>query len=277
VNWTARADPIACQVQPSGGWQVDLEKHAQNGVRMFAMHRKNMHRLRLFCAFSVLLIAADPSWRNKPIPDWTEQEAKQILVNSPWAKMVGATVLRRQTEDERREGGNMGQEHGVGYDGVDDKRRKLPSSISEVVKGTGEDTKTPTRALKLLLRWESALPVRAAELKARFVEPPTLAGEGYSIAVYGVPGTALKGDPLTLGEPLKKAALLKREGKKDVRPSSVEVFQRDDGFVVTYLFPPSAEIVAQDGRVEFSAQIGRIAFAQFFELEPMMFQGKLEI
>jgi len=86
------------------------------------------------------------------------------------------------------------------------------------------------------VRWASALPVRLAEIKAHEVEPPTLEGDGYQIAVYGVPGGDFKGDPQELGKPLKNLAALKREGKKDVRPVSVEVFQRSSDVVVVYLF-----------------------------------------
>jgi hypothetical protein len=62
-----------------------------------------------------------------------------------------------------------------------------------------------------------------------------------------------------------------------VRPVSVEVFQRDDGVVVVYVFPFSAEIVKRDGQVRFEAQIGRIVVAQTFDLNEMEFMGKLEL
>ena len=116
-----------------------------------------------------------------------------------------------------------------------------------------------------------------AEAKARVIEPPTLPGDGYSLAVYGVPGANFKGDPKSLGDPLKKQAALMREGKKDVKPLSVEVFQREDGFVVVYLFSLSAEITDKDAHLDFSAQIGRIVIAHSFDLRAMRFQGKLEI
>lgn len=127
------------------------------------------------------------------------------------------------------------------------------------------------------LRWESALPVRLAELKSHEVEPPTLEGDGYRIAVYGISGGEFKGDLQRLGEPLKNLAALKREGKKDVKPASVEVFQRENGAVVVYLFPLSAEITRKDRRIQFEAHIGRIVFAQNFELSEMEFMGKLEL
>jgi hypothetical protein len=104
-----------------------------------------------------------------------------------------------------------------------------------------------------------------------------LSTEGYSIAVYGVPGTYFKGDPKSLGKPLKEDALLKREGKKDVKPSSVEVFQRDSGPVIVYLFPFSAEITGKDEHVDFEAKIGRIILSQTFTLADMEFHGKLEL
>ena len=122
-----------------------------------------------------------------------------------------------------------------------------------------------TQAITVQLRWESALPIRVAELKSRFAATPTLEGDGYSLAVYGVPDAHFKGgDPKILGEPLKRQAVLRREGKKDVKPSSVEVFQGQDGLVVVYLFPLSAEISRNDGRIEFNAQIGRITIVQSF-------------
>jgi hypothetical protein len=226
-----------------------------------------------------LLMAGDASWQGKPIPSWSEQDARQILANSPWSKFVSAGITRRQSEDERRAGGQMGEQKGVGYDGVGAPRPKpeLPiKSLSDMVK-PNPYVAPKTEYLKLQLRWESALPVRAAELKAGVIAPPTVVDDGYSIAVYGVPGEYFKGDPKTLGDPLKSLATLKREGKKDVKPSRAEVFSTGDGTVVVYIFPLSAEIGRQDGYVEFSAQIGRLVFAQSFNLEEMQFQGKLAI
>lgn len=239
-----------------------------------------MYRLPLsglILASVAMLMAADASWKTKPIPSWTAEDARQILTDSPWAKTALAGITRRQTEDQRREGGNMGQPKGVGFDGIQDgKKAVLPRNV--FVAGDAPDrARGGTQFVKLKLVWESALPVRAAELKAQDIEPPTLSGEGYSIAVYGVPFSDVKGDPKTLGDPLKQAALLKREGKPDVKPLRVEVFQRENDCVVVYLFPLSAEISRKDERVDFYAQIGRLVFAQVFSPELMQFQGKLEL
>lgn len=129
----------------------------------------------------------------------------------------------------------------------------------------------------LKLVWESALPIRLAELKSHEVEPPTTDLDGYCIAVYNVPGDYFKQDPKKLGDPLKEFAFLKREGKKDVKPTSVEVFQREDGLVVVYVFPSSAELSKRDGTVRFEAHIGRVGVAYTFDLTQMDFMGKLEL
>jgi len=230
-------------------------------------------------AAAACLMAADPVWKSKPAAQWTEEDAKQILVRSPWARENRATITRRLTEDQLREAGQMGQPRGLGNEGIDPKGSGEKVSPN-IFTGPGGDDRSPRslpRPMTLQVRWESALPVRLAEIKAHEVEPPTLEGDGYQIAVYGVPGGDFKGDPKELGKPLKNLAALKREGKKDVKPVSVEVFQRENDVVVVYLFPLSAEIVKNDRQVQFEAQIGRIVVNQIFELNEMQFMGKLEL
>jgi hypothetical protein len=169
----------------------------------------------------------------------------------------------------------MGQPTGVGYDGIDDRRVRpvLPQNVFLPA------PTAPSRAqlIRLLVRWESALPVQAAELKRGEGPPPTLSDNGYSIAVYGVPFTDAKGDPLSLARDFKESAFLRREGKKDVKPLRVEAFELEHNAVVVYLFPYSAEIGKKDGAVEFIALIGRLQVSQTFNVEEMQFQGKLEL
>ena len=215
------------------------------------------------------------AWRNKQIANWNEADARQVLERSPWAKTTVAGIARRQTEDERRAGGNMGQPTGVGYDGIDDRRIRpvLPQNVFL----PAPTSPSKAQLIRLLVRWESALPVRAAELKKGEAQPPTLSDDGYSIAVYGVPFTDAKGDPLSLARDFKESAFLRREGKKDVKPLLVEAFELEHSAVVVYLFPYAAEISKKDSTVEFVALIGRLQVSQTFNVEEMQFQGKLEL
>jgi len=230
-------------------------------------------------AAAFVLMGADAAWKSKPADQWTEEDARQILARSPWVKENRATITRRLTEDQLREAGQMGQPKGLGNDGIDANVRGEKVSPN-VFTGPGGDDRSPRslpRPMTLQVRWESALPVRLAEIKMHEVEPPTLEGDGYQIAVYSVPGGDFKGDPKDLGKPLRSLAALKREGRKDVRPVSVEVFQRENDVVVVYVFPLSAEIGKRDGQIRFEAQIGRIVVAQIFDLSEMEFMGKLEL
>jgi hypothetical protein len=225
------------------------------------------------------LVAADPIWLSKPAAQWTEEDAKQILARSPWAKEITATVTRRLTEEQLRDGGQLGQPRGVGNENVDPKGSGERVSLNVFTGPGGDDrsVRSLPQPIALRLRWESALPVRLAELKSHEVEPLTMDGDGYRIAVYGLPRADIKGDPKEVGKPLKNLAALKRDSKKDVKPVSAEVFQMENGVVVVYLFPLSAEISKKDRQIQFEAQIGRIVIAQTFDLSEMEFLGKLEL
>ncbi len=116
-------------------------------------------------------------------------------------------------------------------------------------------------------------------MKARDTSAPTVDRGFYAIAVYGVPNRMANPDSKSLADQLKKEAALKRDGKKDLKPSRVEVLQREDGPVILYLFAilKSKAIEQQDRRVEFEAKAGRLEFSQAFFVDDMVYQGKLEL
>jgi hypothetical protein len=202
-------------------------------------------------------MAADGAWKNKQFPEWTEDDAKELLKDSPWVKTVAATPVKPPAKDVQVSS-NIGRR----------KRRESGGTTPPA------NAKPPT----LTLRWESALPVREAELKSRDVTAPTLDDqEHYAIAVYGIPRGMLKDDSKGMAESLKRQAILKRESKQDTKPSSVEILLRDDGPVVLYLFPKSAGFDWRDHKIEFDAQMPGLKFTQAFSFDDMMFHGKLEL
>lgn len=65
----------------------------------------NRTRLRnaIFLALPVsvgLLMAGDTTWRDKSVSGWTNADIQQVLLNSPWSRIVSAGITRRQSEDE---------------------------------------------------------------------------------------------------------------------------------------------------------------------------------
>jgi hypothetical protein len=236
--------------------------------------------------FALLTAAADDSWKDKQIAEWSQEDAKQVLSDSPWVKTVTPTLSKSASDGPRRSGGGsrgggigvggvgislpgiggMGRRGGIGGPGTGGAGYPRGGQTG----GTNDDSRVPAT---LALRWESALPVRGAELKTHDPNAPIVDEDSYAIAVYGVPGRMALADP----DRLKQQATLKRDGKKDIKPSRVEVLQKDDGPVIVYLFPRTKEITKDDRKVLFDAEIGRLELGQSFYLEDMVYQGKREL
>lgn len=228
-----------------------------------------------------VLAAAGQGWKDKQIPEWTESDAKQLLTDSPWAKSVMPAIEKSAENNPSRSGGGIRRRGGLGIGGIGIGTGGMgrrgsggggnPDGGSEPRSGTGEGPPT------LTLRWESALPIREAELKAHEISAPSLDEDYYAIAVYGIPRRMVNDDSKQFAGQLKTQAAIKRDGKKDLKPSDVQILLRDDGPVIVYLFPRSAEITWRDHRIDFGAQVGRLKLTQSFSADEMMFHGKLEL
>lgn len=219
----------------------------------------------------VLLTAADPAWQNKPVAQWTQDDAKQLLTDSPWVKQVTPQNVRDLSPDERREGGNMeaSQGHGIGLAGLGIfGRRRQEEAIARAHYKPTPDA--------VMIRWESAMPVRAAEPKAGETDVPMIDDDHYAIVIYDI----LTPKRWNLANELKGIAYLKRDNGKMIKPSHVEILRDPDDekkATLVYLFPRKVEISKKEGRLEFVAQVGRLFVSQFFYTFQMQFQGELEL
>lgn len=225
-------------------------------------------KLSIIPILATALLATDASWKNKPIAQWDDHDAKQFLVDSPWIKYSRPAALPEQSEAARREGGVMGGgQNGLGVD--------VLKQLNPFGFGSAREEDKATLLPAVPIRWESASPVRAAE--AKIGAPTWQDNDSYAIAVYNVPD--LDGEKVKLlAANLKKKAFLKREGKKDLKPSRVVILPEPGGLsVVVYLFARSDEITITDKRVELTAQIGRLSLTQFFYPPEMQLQGQLEL
>lgn len=227
---------------------------------------------------SVLFLAGDePAWKQKAIPQWDAEDAHAILAESPWVGSVKLQKVRNLTKFERRDGGNFSA-------GVPETGGMFSAEGLMALAGIF-DPKTAALAKELAhrlepelgsvwVRWESAMPVRAAEMKIGENGAPAWDGDYYAIAVWDV-------EPpfhWNLANELKGDAYLAREKKKDVRPARVVVLPRDEGLVtVVYLFPRTAEITQKDRDIRFVAQIGRLFISRFFFPGEMEFMGRPEL
>ena len=209
----------------------------------------------------LLAFSADDAWKTKRAAEWSDEETKQVLTASPWAVMVTPTMKKAEPHATGHRGAIAGVP-GIG-------RRRVDQDPNDTPAPAVNDTPLP-----LNVRWESGLPIREAELKARETNAPVVDEDHHAIAVYGIPSHLAK-DPQNFADRLKGQATIKREGQKDLKPTHVDVIPRDDGVVVVFLFPRS--LSAKDSRVEFNAQIGQFQIAQSFHLDEMIYQGKPEL
>lgn len=213
--------------------------------------------------------AADPAWQDKPPAQWSERDAKQLLTDSPWVKQITPQNIRDLSPDERREGGNM--EAGIGK-GVGLAALEIwnPQAQAEAI-ARAHYKPTPDA---VMIRWESAMPVRTAEQKAGETGAPEIDADHYAIVVYDI----LTPKRYNLARELRGIAYIKRDNAKTIRPSKVDILRQPDGkATLVYLFPRKVEITKRDGRLEFVAQIGRLFVSQFFYTFQMQLQGQLEL
>jgi hypothetical protein len=219
---------------------------------------------------SPVLAADEASWKNKLMERWTEEDAKQVLTDSPWVKKTQLQIVRDLSPDERRASGNMEADigKGVGLAGIG---ILGPTRQVEAIARAHEKPDPG----KVMVRWESARPVHAAEVKLGDMQAPAIGGEYYGIVVNDVPTP----NRWNIERELRGIAALKRYQEKDLKPSRVVIVRKDDAELanVIYLFPRSVEITKKDPYVGFWAQIGRLVVWQVFSPQEMQIQGQLEL
>jgi hypothetical protein len=213
--------------------------------------------------------AFDPSWRDSPVPQWSDDDARQLLAGSPWVKKVHLDKVRNLSPFERRDGGDWeaGIPSGIGFAELGlfaDWRDIEAVEHAYAVANLGTVT----------VRWESALPVRAAESKLGEMDVSGGLNDYYAIAVYDLR------PPFrwNLAKELRGVAFLKRDNKKDMKPSRVLVVPRAKGLAtLVYLFPRAVEITKKDRSLLFVAQVGRLFISTNFIPDEMWLQGQLQL
>jgi hypothetical protein len=216
-----------------------------------------------------LTAVSSTSWKDGPVAQWNEEDAKQLLANSPWVKTVHLDKVRDLSLFERRDGGDWEAGISTGFGLAEmgllaDWREVRALEYAHALASLG----------MVVVRWESAIPVRAAEAKVGETVLPGGLGEYYAIAVHDL----RRPFRWNLANELKGVAFLKRDKKKDAKPSRVVILPKADELATfVYLFPRSIEITKKDRSIRFEAQIGRLFVSVTFSPEDMQLQGERQL
>jgi len=214
-------------------------------------------------------LAPHPFWNDTPIPQWNEEDARQLLADSPWVKKVQLDIVRNLSMFERRDGGDM--------------NAGIPSGFGLATAGLWADWREVealehAHALESLgtvvVRWESAFPVRGAALKVGETDVPGWVGDYYAIAVHDVKLPFR----WNIENQLKGVSYLRRDMKKDLKPFRVVILPEADRLAtIVYLFPRSVEIGKKDRSLGFLAQIGRLFIYVNFVPGDMQIRGEPQL
>ena len=215
-------------------------------------------------AGTALVAAVADFWEEKDFTTWSDKEVEKMLTDSPWAKQVRLVVGGGLTEGE------------------------APSIWTPEIPECGGGQFERIQRAKVTITWSTALPIRQATVrKAIGLDapiPPEAQGELemdpplYVVTVSELPPT-MRWLATTVPS-IEAETMLKREGKAQIAPRSVRLFQDKQSQLISivFQFPKTDVITVEDGDVEFITKLGPTGdLKKKFTLSDMVFDGQLEL
>jgi hypothetical protein len=276
---TARAVPFTGGVSGDDGlshrrWVSGRKTVNKDG----AMNMKKALLLAMVMTLGVSLLFGADFWTKKKYADWSQKEVQQMLKGSPWAHAVDMRIGGGRSGG-GGSGGGGGRRGGSGGGG----------SLGDASGGGGsgggsaQGSVEMVPAINLVMRWDSALPVKQAMAKQLADAGGGISFEAakllerketqYVISISGVPSRMLGSDP----NRFRPTAFLNIKGKDPIKADSVKTGRDQANAVLYLLFPRSSLIVLEDQEVEVALKAGPIDVKRKFKLKEMVFEGKLEL
>jgi hypothetical protein len=240
-----------------------------------------------------VLVASQP-WAKSP-QKWTPDDAKRILTASPWAQETNAVF----GNDNDREPPPPGPLPGAAQAGMAGPRGGNDGHWDG---GVGRVARGGVPSLPVLIRWDSALPVRAAAAQlasasgGSMLDPTPVTSEeaakDYVVTLIGlVPAKRyrergqIKGDsnsddsvdardPEELLEGLMATSWLMQKGRANLAPENVRL---DGATGTVHLFFSRTNSIATDRDLTFTTRFGSLTVQRVFRLKDMTFNGRLAL
>jgi hypothetical protein len=245
--------------------------------------------LAAFFVFAICLAAAD-FWQSKPASDWGEKDLQKMLNNSPWAHQVTVSMNGPTPPSVGSSGGGGADEGGApapisegGGGGRGGRGGKGGSAAGAGGEGLGGSASMPP----IVIRWQSALPIKQAMVRLRFgAEAATSADAkqileredpGYVIILSGPLRPFLRGSTETLKKAIMDISSLSVKGKDPLKPMDVQIGGTQRAVEMVLIFPKTTPYTVDDKEVEFSTKLGDLPLKNKFRFKDMVFNGKLEL
>jgi hypothetical protein len=255
-----------------------------------------MKKLCLLLTLAALVAWAADFWEAKPYTDWSQKDIQKMMTNSPWAKQisvaVGPAMGRGGAPNSPFGGGGRGGRGGAGPVTGDASTSAGGGGGAPPGAGglrgdrTPDDSPVMVPAVRLLLRWQTALPVKQALIKAKYGAEAGTSPEAqkllereeqyYVLSVSGLPAYLAPKDDQAR-QAMAAASMLNVKNKDAVAAADVQ-FQKDGQNLDAYfLFPRKSAFSLDDKEIEFVAKLGPVTLKHKFKLKDMVFKGKLEL
>jgi hypothetical protein len=224
------------------------------------------------------VVVGEDFWVKKDYTQWTDEEVKKIMTNSPWAKDVLVSAPAGVVGGGRR----SSSANGIDVENTGGARGGRGARTGG--QAEAQETGPADVQLSLNVSWRSALPLRKAvvksradassDVKAEMQQSLEKEQEDYVVVVSGIPArmNRLVQDPARL----KQSSL--RIGKRAaVAPKSVDLETHTQTLDLFFVFPKGEPITLEDKEVELDLKLGAAEAKRKFSLKDMVYNGKLEL
>ncbi len=216
---------------------------------------------------------AGDAWKDRKPEQWSPQDVERLITKSPWAKEVTLTYSPgggapgggggRRRGGGQWDGGGGGGGGGMSRGGGGGGGWGGSGRSRDGDESLGAGQQRPQS--KAVVRWESALPIRAATKQQM---PPSAAGQ-YVISVSGAQfGNWVDPHNLTA------VTSLQAKGTDPIAPDKVG----RSGPALVFYFPKGDHPFSMDDKeVIFATRLGPMEIKARFPLKDMQYDGRLEL
>jgi hypothetical protein len=250
---------------------------------MLRTRRRLLQAATIWPALRALQAARKEFWESKDPADWSNEEKRSLLEQSPWAR---EGIVRFEAEQKRatgpyqgvaRPGGdvpgaNPGHTPGVASVPMGERLPPVPST------DTGQSVQ-----FKVLARWESAKPVRLAGGP----ELPEETAQFYVIRLRGMPllpppkgkdGESVPNPNEGALEAIKQSSRIERKGKIAIPCAHLLTGSGESATQLLLFFARGADpITVGEKAVTLESRFGPFHLSVKFPLKDMMYKGALAL